>query len=185
MNLYLLIFGIVGLVFRIWLCEIKLKKELEFRSRYVSRFLTYYYFIAMMLSFEVYAFNLMIVISLPMMLIITVFFDIPFMIKFGDKENEVNNRGWLFIERFTLHPPLIITGIYWFIIDLTVAFDPFPNILDILLCYGIILVTYSQLDVRWKKKYLWPEGKWMMIFMSFSTFMFAIYFLIDFSEYFA
>ena len=79
------ILGSLMLIFRIWLCEVKLVRELEFRRRYLSRFMGYFFWVAMVLDFQNDIFNLIIITELVGNIIYLVGWDIPFFLKFRNK----------------------------------------------------------------------------------------------------
>ena len=82
----MLVIGICFLIFRIWLTEFKLKEELEFRRHYLSRFLNYYYCLALISSFSWDIFNFILISETIAMIIAFIGWDIPFFIKFQNKE---------------------------------------------------------------------------------------------------
>jgi hypothetical protein len=160
------IFGSIFLIFRIWLCEVKLVKPLDYRRHYVSRFLTYFYAIAMILSFENAFMNISVAGSLPAMVIIFLTFDFRYIRDHTGKrvEEEIPLRFWLLVERWTLHPPLIITGIYWYVIGLkTIVLYPVPSIGYTLLAIALPIVTFLTIDPRWTKKTEAPLGYIMLL----------------------
>jgi hypothetical protein len=72
---------------------------------------------------------------------------------------------WLFLERFTLHLPVLAVG-FWMIADgflnhINLSMGIFPIIFGALLFY----IPFLFFDARWKKKEVWPLGP---IIFSFS-----------------
>ena len=117
------IIGSMFLIFRIWLCEVRLKDILDFRRHFLSRFASYYFCITLILSFESPIFNFITISSLPLLSIAFLTFDMPFFIKYKKEnelqENKLNKRdvNWLYIERILLHPPIILANLVIYIMD--------------------------------------------------------------------
>ena len=146
------ILGSLMLIFRIWLCEVKLVRELEFRRRYLSRFMGYFFWVAMVLDFQNDIFNLIIITELVGNIIYLVGWDIPFFIKLKDCEYIERHHFWMVIERLTLHPPIIAAGIRMYIVGpkTFVAFDSYGFFAAIVLVFG----SWCLWDERFTKKYL-------------------------------
>ena len=115
MSIALLIIGISFLIFRIWLTEFQLKDELQFRRHYLSRFLNYYYCLALISSFSWDIFNFILISETIALIIAIIGWDIPFFVKFKEKKFFRKNRAWVLIERATLHPPMIGTVIWMYL----------------------------------------------------------------------
>ena len=166
MSYWFPIFGAIFFIFRIWLCEVKLAEPLDYRRHYVSRFLTYYYAIAMVLSFENAFFNIVIAASVPAMIVIFFTFDFVYIRDMTGKrvKEDTPLRHWLLVERWTLHPPLMITGLYWFAIGLkSVVIYPIPSIGLTLLAILFPIITFMGIDPRWTKKTEAPLGNIMLL----------------------
>ncbi len=169
MNPIYLIFGTSILLLRIWLLEYKLKEELGYRGRYISRFLNYFYWAAMMCSFENLVLNLILAVDFPFMLISLVSYDIRF---FSDviqkKEERIGNKkiGWMTLERITLHTPMVITGLTWYIMGLH-SIIPGPNIYSVIAGTILSVGSYILFDHRWiereKLGYILFVGIWISI----------------------
>ncbi len=106
------ILGICFLVTRVVLGEFILREELGSKRTHASRFISYYLCCAMILEFQQDVFTLISVISVPIMLMAFLFFDIPFYFK--DCSKLMPKKGWQILERLTLHPPSILFGIYFY-----------------------------------------------------------------------
>jgi len=148
--------GIVFLLFRIWIVEIKLVDELQFRRRYFSRFFTYYTALALVCGFLFMPFNLMVIIAFPI-LVVTSIWDINFYRRFNSQTYWEKNRRWLILERLTLHPPVVLVAIYMIITDARNYIEP-PNLIILALSVVILFIPFFLVDVRWSKRYKWPEA---------------------------
>jgi hypothetical protein len=157
--------GLVGLIFRVWLCEIKLREELEFRRRYLSRFVNYYLFIDILCAFQNPSFNAIVIVCFPVM-IVTAIWDINFFMNLKKREYFIKNHGWLLLERITLHLPILIVGLYLFF-HIT---EYLPNTIFSWI-WGILLVyiPFFLLDERWTSKYYYPQAIIMIVLMVSST----------------
>jgi hypothetical protein len=161
-NWIISIIGTIFLVVRIWLCEYKIKKELDFRARFFSRILNYYYAVAMILSFENNTFNLIFTLSLPFMVYAFFGWDVKYFLEVFKNKEKPEKFGWIFLERITLHLPLLIHSLIWwilgvknFFLDLTFL----DAIIALILCY----LGFMLFDVRWTKKHHPPAGKLFII----------------------
>ncbi|WP_371805156.1 hypothetical protein [Candidatus Lokiarchaeum ossiferum] len=191
MNIFLVIFGCLGLIFRIWVNEIKLKKQLKYERHFTSRFLAEYFFIAMIFSFQNDALNLVVACTYPMMVICIFVFDIPFFIKLKQNKSVLPGGGefspekvdlWVILERLTLHIPIVVVGSIWYPQGLKSAI--FPNlgigsmIFALIMVYGIFIFV----DPRIGKKRDWPDGLWLMIGGILWTIGFILHFyVLDFA----
>ncbi|MGY5881001.1 MAG: hypothetical protein RTV31_12165, partial [Candidatus Thorarchaeota archaeon] len=77
--------GIIFLLFRIWIVEVKLKEELLFRRRYFSRFFAYYTCLALVFGLSAYPLNIMVIIAFPI-LVVTSVWDVNFYRRFNTQE---------------------------------------------------------------------------------------------------
>ncbi len=154
MYVALLIIGVSFLIFRIWLTEFKLRAELEFRRHYLSRFLNYYYCIALISSFTWDIFNFILISETIALIIAFIGWDIPFFIKFNKQDHWQKNKTWLIIERATLHPPMIGTVIWMLFSGLRSFVDSSNLILIVIITLILGLLPYFLFDQRWTKKYI-------------------------------
>lgn len=178
MNGTISVIGATLLIFRIWICEIRLKDILAHRRCYISRNTNYFYFLAMILSFESDIFNLIIVSALPIVIIGVFVNDIPAYINFNKDYATENGktRFLIILEGVTLHPPIIITGIIFYITDLKIIFS---SLIPMSLNSGIIFASVYLLgflplllfDIRWKERK--PVAKWML-FGGTASFLWAM-----------
>lgn len=173
-----LLFPLIGLVFfsfRIWLVIFKVKDELQFRRFYVSRLVNFYFCLMLIFNFKSVIFNVIVAVCFPAM-IMTSLWDINFYRGFRSREYWKKNRSWVFLERVTMHPPILIGGLSLYIIGLQ-YFVPPTNIIPFFL--GILLVYSSSflLDIRLRKKYNWPNGRNLFLVMLISTLLFSLYYI--------
>lgn len=183
MSVALLIIRVSFLIFRIWLTEFKLKDELQFRRHYLSRFLNYYYCIALISSFTWDIFNFVLISETIALIIALIGWDIPFFIKFNKQNYWQKNKAWLIIERATLHPPMIGTVIWMLFLGLKSFVDP-SNLISIVIITVILgLLPYFLFDQRWTKKYI-TKGvffsfRWeILMIAAVSLIVAVVYFLI-------
>jgi hypothetical protein len=167
MNAVISIIGAVLFIYRIWIVEIRLKDILAHRKCYISRITNYFYFIAMILNFESDIFNLIIVSALPVIIIGVFINDIPAYINF--KKDYVNENGktkfLILLEGVSLHPPIIITGVIFYVTNLKIVFS---SLVPMSLNSGVIFASVYLLgflplilfDIRWKERK--PVAKWML-----------------------
>ncbi|MFW9918963.1 MAG: hypothetical protein ACFFED_05140 [Candidatus Thorarchaeota archaeon] len=148
--------GITFLLFRIWIVEIKLVQELDFRRRYFSRFFSYYTAMALACGLLFYPFNVMVMVAFPI-LVVTSIWDINFYRRFNSQTYWEKNRRWLLVERITLHPPVVLVAIYMILSGARNFIEP-TNLLLMVLIVGILFIPFFLLDVRWTKRYKWPEA---------------------------
>ncbi len=156
MNWVLFSLGIVFLIFRIWITEFKLREELQFRRHYLSRFLNYYYGVALLWGFTANLFNFILIADWLPMIIAFIGWDMPFFIKFKRRtywENE-KNRVWLLIERATLHPPMIGTIIWMIFNGLHSYVDASHLVIYTLIGSVFVFLPWFLLDHRWTKNYI-------------------------------
>ena len=167
MNAVISTIGALLLIWRIWIVKKRLNDILAHRKCYISRITNYFYFIAMILSFESDIFNLIIVSALPVIIVGVFVNDIPAYINFNkDYANENRKTKFLIIlEGISLHPPIIITGIIFYVTDLKIVFS---SLIPISLNSGVIFGSVYLLgflplilfDIRWKEGK--PVAKWML-----------------------
>ncbi len=174
MTLLIQIIGCIGLAFRLWLVERKLRNILQYRRYFLSRFISYYFFVAMLYDFQDMAYNLVIIWTLPFMIFATLWWDNLFYKKWAEREvpQWENYRAWLMIERLTLHPPVLIcgiipffTGLNEFILGRTNPDDFSAQIFSMFFAAFLILGPFMIFDVRWAKRRGWPTGRTLFIFL--------------------
>ena len=149
-------FGVAFLLFRIWIVEVKLVEELDFRRRYFSRFFSYYSALALAFGLLFWPFNVMVMVAFPI-LVVTSIWDINFYRRFNSQPYWEKNRRWLLVERTTLHPPVVILAIYMIFAGARNFIEP-PNLLFMVITVVILFLPFFLLDVRWTKRYKWPEA---------------------------
>jgi hypothetical protein len=168
MNLISLVLGVIGVIFRIWLAEFKLAEELQFRRHYLSRLVNIYFFLGMVFNFENGVLNIITIVCFPVM-IITTLWDSNFYRMFKTRSYWNKNHGWIILERFTLHPPMLIGGAWMYIAGvqnyLPVGQSFFPYLIGVML----VFIPYFLIDERWTAKYNWPQAVVMISMMILST----------------
>jgi hypothetical protein len=164
----LMVIGIIGVIFRLWLAEFKLKDELGFRRHYLSRFVNIYLFCAMLFNLESYIFNLIIITCFPVMLV-TSFWDLKFYQKFKTRNYWEKNKNWLLVERLTMHPPMVGFGLFFYIAGILPYFNYSKGVLPAIIAILVVYVPFFLWDKRWTEKYNWPQGLIMISLMVFST----------------
>ena len=158
------LFGVVFLIFRIWICEVRLKDLLDFRRHFLSRFASYYFCIALILDLRNEIFNFIVLGSIPILTIAFLTFDIPFFVKFHkDPGVDEESKFWLYIERIMLHPPILIMGyiVYAFHPRILIPSIQFPSVLIAVI---IVFTTYIIFDDRALK--IEGTGIWLIIGMA-------------------
>jgi len=170
---YLSLTGTIFLGFRVWLSFFKVKDELEFRRFYVSRFVNIYTCLMMVTGGAVKFLNCIVAACFPAMLI-TTFWDISFYIKFKQRTYWGKNRGWLLLERITLHPPTQILGLWMYLSGLE-RFFPMGDIINLVIGSGLVYLTTILFDKRILKKYNWPAGLYLLLVIALSTSGIMIY----------
>jgi len=151
-----IVLGIAFLLFRIWLVEIKLPEELQFRRRYFSRFFSYYTGFALVFGLSFYPFNVMVMIAFPIILVTSVW-DINFYRRFKTQTYWTKNQRWVVIERLTLHPPVVAVAVLMILNDARNYIQP-PNLLMMIVSALILFIPFFLLDERWTRRYKWPEA---------------------------
>ena len=170
------VIGAFGLIFRIWLVQVKLKEELIVDQWHLSRTLVYALCLALVLGFGDNLFTLIVAVALPTMIGAFLSYDITFLFsRFQKEEKWQKNKGWVLIERLTLHPPMIIGGFYAFSQHLPSLLASFPDYG--MLMAGIILIygEFFLLDPRWVIKQDYPEGRTILIGAIAETFFINLY----------
>ena len=155
-NIVLVTFGACFLFFRIWIVEFKLIEELQFRRRYFSRFFSYYTCLALAFGLIVWPFNLMVMVAFPI-LVVTSIWDINYIRRFRSQEHWANSWRWGLIERLTLHPPVVLVAIYMILMGARNYIEP-PNLILMVMVVIVLFLPFFLIDVRWTKRYKWPEA---------------------------
>jgi len=150
------ILGVIFLLFRLWIVEFKLKEELKFRRRYFSRFFAYYMCLALVFGLGFWPFNLMVMVAFPI-LVVTSIWDINFMRRFRHQDHWKNKMKWGILERSTMHPPVVILAIYMILTGAR-NYIEVPNLILMVLVVVVLFIPFFLLDVRWTKRYKWPEA---------------------------
>jgi hypothetical protein len=169
--------GVLFLIFRIWLAEFKLVDELSFRRHYLSRIVDLHFALAWILNFSNFIFNFIVITCFPVM-IVTSLWDSKFFVKFKKRSYWKKNHGWLMLERLTLHPPMLICGLYMYITGLTQYFNASYGIFPLLVAVSLVYIPFFLWDERWKARYNWPQGLVMLFLMICATIALYIVFFI-------
>ncbi|TFG25208.1 MAG: hypothetical protein EU533_01350 [Promethearchaeota archaeon] len=174
-DIVLPIIGIVFFIFRLWLSTFKLKDELQFRRFYVSRLVNYFFCFSIIFNFKNPVFNVILAVCFPAM-VFTSMWDFNFYRHFKGRTYWKKNKTWLLLERMTMHPPILIGGLY---IYLTGIWNYVPPGDLVVFAIGILFVYPSSyfLDVRLRKRYEWPNGRDLLLVMLFSTVAFSMYYI--------
>ncbi len=160
---YQILLGILYIIFRFWLVEIKLKESLEFRKRYLSRFNCYFFGISAITNFKS---NIMIFLYLctyPTLIISLIIWDIPHSLKYFKNRDEKKGWGWNIVEILTMHVPIISLSLYWSITRHHLVYD-ISLIGDLLIAILIEYTLFFSFDPRnpFGKKKDAPFG-WLVI----------------------
>ncbi|MHA1340147.1 MAG: hypothetical protein ACTSRZ_10345 [Promethearchaeota archaeon] len=170
--------GAIFFIFRIWLVQFKLKDELQFRKDYLSRYMCLYFCIGMILQFKNDIFNIIIGAALPLMIISFIGWDTLFFVKFKRRTYWKKNYGWLIIERLTMHPPMMIVALYWWIDGLKAHIILVNGIFSIIVAIILVFGAFLMWDKRWTEKYIAPTGMNILISAILSVVGFSIYILL-------
>lgn len=157
MSIFFIITGIIFLVFRLWLTEVKLFDDLGFKRRYISRIVNLYFWIAVIFSFKNIIFNIIVFASAPI-LVVTMIWDGAFYLQCMRRRESMNNLTWQVAERITLHIPVVMGGVYMVMNgahNFVNAGSGYAPVLGALL---LVIPPYVVLDERWKSSYNWPHG---------------------------
>ena len=152
----LVVFGSVLFIFRIWLVEIKLREELQFRRRYFSRFFAYYMCLALAFNLIAIPFNIMVMIAFPI-LVVTSVWDVNFYRRLHKQPHWSEKKLWAVIERVTLHPPVVILAIYMILTDAR-NYIQSPNLILMIITVLVLFSPFFVVDERWTKRYQWPQA---------------------------
>ncbi len=163
----LVIIGLIFLAFRVWLVERKLIDELQFRRRYLSRFVNYFACLSLIFGLSSWFLNLIVMIAFPV-LIVTPGWDVTFFRRFRSREYWDKNREWMLLERLTMHPPVMLLGFALLIVRARPYIEA-PNLLFILLAGFVLLLPFFLFDERWKSRYNWPQAPTVIGLMLSST----------------
>ncbi len=169
---WLIPIGLAGALLRIWLTEYKLVNALKWERHFTSRFLTFFFFVAMVLQFQNDVFNLIIVGSFPLMAMCVVVYDIPFIIKIARHRyilpgEEIPLRSslsfWIIVERLTLHFPTTLLGLWWYGQGLKGTIFLNLKVTSLIVASFLALIPFIVWDERITKKRDWPEGLWLFL----------------------
>ncbi len=170
------VLGAVGIVFRYYATNIKIKDLLEHRIWHLSRILSYVFFLSMMTNFSHNIFTLIVLGSFPTMVVAFLSFDISFyksifrkdwiarlekneIGKFSEHHKNNKVRAIIFFERATMHLPIIITSIYFYSTMSVKEFfnatdptiQPYLHFTTILIAFFFMLLAFLIIDPRWVK----------------------------------
>ncbi|MHA1612738.1 MAG: hypothetical protein ACTSVZ_10805 [Promethearchaeota archaeon] len=177
MNLAIIIGGTIALGLRVFMLEFRLRSNLKFERHFLSRLLAYYTFLAMVTDLQSMILNLIVVCSAPMMLIMIFVFDIPFIVRVKQglpvlpdescreltlNSLPVSTKIWLFVERLTLHTPMVILGTIFYVQGLKGFVFSGLNQWQYFVAMAFVFVPFILFDQRILKKKDWPEGFWLM-----------------------
>lgn len=163
----LVVIGVTFLLFRIWLVEIKLVEELQFRRRYLSRVANYYACLALAFGLQITILNLIVIMALPILLM-TLAWDINFFLRFRSRDYWTRNSSWVFIERLTLHAPVILLGLILLFIGV-VPYIISSSLLVILIASLMGYTPFFLLDERWKSRYSWPQAPLLILLIGITS----------------
>lgn len=169
--------GLLFFIFRLWLDEIKLRRELDFRRHYFSRTCNYFFSVALINNFENMVFNLILATCMVALWVAFFRWDFRFYKRFktGGLVSSIpletrSQKVWLIIERLTLHPPILIvgtipffTGLRSFVLGSVASNDLSTQIVVIIYASILAYGGFFFLDIRWYERYGWPTGKYMLI----------------------
>lgn len=159
MALILVIFGLFGLLTRLWLVESKIKGYLAEDRLHISRILGYFFWGAMFLGFNVNVLTFISVAIFPGMFLAIFFFDLPYLINDYPKITPEQPKKWILLERLTLHsPPAIYGTLFYFggtkLVFYFALFSPFIVAGGAIVVFGLFLL----IDPRWTIKKDHPRG---------------------------
>ena len=165
-DISMIFLGMAFLTFRLWITEVKLKKELGQRTKHLSRFLSYYLAISIIFNFKSILFNAVVAGALPMMVLSLFTLDYAFIFKAYkgiQAEIGVKKARWALVERITLHIPLVTGGIYIYIAGIlehvNLSYGMWPIIIGTLL----VVIPVVFFDPRVTRKEDWPVGPIILV----------------------
>ena len=170
--------GFAFFIFRFWLSTFKLKDELQFRRFYVSRLVNYYFCFSIIFNLKNPIFNVILAVCFPAM-VFTSTWDVNFYRRFKRRTYWKKNRGWLLVERMTMHPPILIGGLFIYLTGIWNYVIPTSQGGLIIFVIAILFFYPSCyfLDVRLRKRYEWPNGRDLLLVMVISTLGFSLYYI--------
>jgi hypothetical protein len=176
-NIILPLFGSLFLIFRVWITEIRLEEQLGDYRRFISRFGSYFYCIALILNLENELFNFIFVSTFPLITIAFLTFDVPFFLKFHKEENDLSKKDviWLYGERILLHPPMLIHAAFIYSTGPKLLI-PSVSITSIIIGSILMFGAFFVFDKRALKKE--GTGIWILIAMLASLVGMTFYFFI-------
>ena len=166
--MWLMVIGILFLIFRFYTAEIRMVKLLGFRRRFISRTICYAFAFAAIFEFQNLTLNSLMFMATVPYTIIFLLTDVPFIYRFKHimakmKIENKSDRAWFLIERMTLHLPEIIVG-YWMFSNVHAFFNMSEGYWPFIFCLLICVTPYFALDRRWKERAHNNTG-YMIIFL--------------------
>ncbi len=166
--------GSLYLILRLWLVEFKLKEELEFRRHYLSRMLAYFTGLVILFDYKNMLMNFIIISALPVVIVSIMGWDSLFFVKFKKRTYWKKNKGWLIVERLTMHFPMATVGILlynWGLPTLSII----EALQMIVYTIPVLYLWFMVVDKRWSERYIWPTGLNIFIFATLSIIGTSIY----------
>jgi hypothetical protein len=99
---------------------------------------------------------MMVMVAFPI-LVVTSIWDINFVRRFRNQDHWKTNRKWGILERSTMHPPVVVVAIYMIVTGAR-NYIEVPNLIQMVLVVVGLFLPFFLLDVRWTKRYKWPEA---------------------------
>ena len=169
MNYMISLAGVFFLIFRIWLAEFKLVEELQFRRHYLSRVVNLFVCLAIVMGFTSIIFNTVVIVCFPVM-ILTFVWDFNFFRMFGKRSywKDPKNKKWVLIERLTLHPPILLIGLWMYIVGITGQIEWIPreeSFYPYVIAMFLVYTSFFVFDERWTKRYNYPQAVIMICLM--------------------
>lgn len=162
---YFLLFGSLGLAFRVWVSEVKLAKQLGEKNRYFSRLWSLYFMVDIAIGFKSETLYMVIVGALPL-LYFCALADLEIITKFLRKPKEKRlNTFWVICDELTLHLPMVITGTLWWIYDPKIS-GPNLGLIQYIIGFFLIYIPLFGWDPRWKNRTM--PGKLIVFFTTVS-----------------
>jgi hypothetical protein len=157
---WIIISGIIFLIFRVWLVEFRLKAALAEENRYFSRIICYYLGVNMVCNLQLMSINIILVSSVASFTIITILTDLKlfFQIPIRYPGHSKNTYYFILIERITLHFPILIAGFamiadgYLKYVNLSQGWFP------LIMGSALFFTPFVLLDPRIRKRHVWPLG---------------------------
>ena len=196
--MWISLLGMAFLVFRAWLVEKKLADKLGEGRGYLSRTVNYVYCFAVIFEFKNLALNLILFYGAPVFVVIFFIWDVRFPKYFKRRTDWHDEKFWMYVERLTMHPPMIALGIWAYykgMWDFNVEALKYHNVhsptdwyiyMSVILSVLLSLGPYMLWDPRWyPRKKGWPVGLHIFIGASISVALHLVFFLTQYSRAFA